>query len=79
METITVIYRQDEDTWVAQSPEISNWTVVADTYDEARQLADEGVPFALERTDINVEHYVSAPLRADSAASLKASRPMLRP
>jgi hypothetical protein len=30
--------------------------VVADTYMEAHQLAEEGVRFALERGDLTVEH-----------------------
>jgi predicted RNase H-like HicB family nuclease len=58
--TVRVLYRQDEDTWVASSPDVPRWTVVADTYVEARQLAEEGVRFALERDDLTVEHYVPA-------------------
>jgi predicted RNase H-like HicB family nuclease len=33
MERIRVIYEQDEDTWVATSPEVPDWTVVADSYE----------------------------------------------
>jgi predicted RNA binding protein YcfA (HicA-like mRNA interferase family)/predicted RNase H-like HicB family nuclease len=58
--TVRVLYRQDEDTWVASSPDVPRWTVVADTYAEAHQLAEEGVRFALEREDLTVEHYVPA-------------------
>jgi predicted RNase H-like HicB family nuclease len=58
--TVHVLYRQDEDTWVATSPEIARWTVVADTYAEAHRLAEEGVRFALDREDVTVEHYVPA-------------------
>jgi predicted RNase H-like HicB family nuclease len=58
--TVRVLYRQDEDTWVASSPDVPRWTVVADTYAEAHQLAEEGVRFALERDDLTVEHYVPA-------------------
>jgi predicted RNA binding protein YcfA (HicA-like mRNA interferase family)/predicted RNase H-like HicB family nuclease len=57
---VRVLYRQDQDTWVASSPEVPRWTVVADTYAEAHQLAEEGVRFALERDDLTVEHYVPA-------------------
>jgi len=42
----------------ASSPDISRWTVVANTYPEAHQLAEEGVRFALERDDLKLEHYV---------------------
>lgn len=61
METIRVIYEQDEDTWVATSPEVPNWTVVADGYDEAHRLAEDGVRFALDRDDVVVKHFVPAP------------------
>jgi predicted RNase H-like HicB family nuclease len=58
--TVRVLHRQDEDTWVASSPDVPRWTVVADTYAEAHRLAEEGVRFALEREDLTVEHYVPA-------------------
>jgi predicted RNase H-like HicB family nuclease len=57
---VRVLYRQDENTWVASSPDVPRWTVVADTYTEALQLAEEGVRFALARDDLTVEHYVPA-------------------
>jgi len=57
---VRVLYRQDQDTWVATSPDVPRWTVVADTYPEAHQLAEDGVRFALERDDLTVEHYVPA-------------------
>lgn len=41
--SVRVLYRQDQETWVASSPEVPRWTVVADTYAEARQLAEEGL------------------------------------
>lgn len=47
-------------TWVASSPEVPRWTVVADTYAEAHQLAEDGVRFALDRDDLTAEHYVPA-------------------
>ena len=61
MERIRVIYEQDEDTWVATSPEIADWTVVADTYEEAHRLAEEGVRFVLDRDDVELRHFVPAP------------------
>lgn len=61
METIRVIYEQDEDTWVATAPEVPNWTVVADSYEEAHRLAEDGVRFALDRDDVDVKHFVPAP------------------
>ncbi len=61
MDTIRVIYEQDEDTWLATSPEVPNWTVVADSYDEAHRLAEDGVRFALDRDDLEIKHFVPAP------------------
>ena len=57
---VRVLYRLDEDTWVATSPDVPRWTVVADSYSEAHRLAEDGVRFALERDDLTLEHYVPA-------------------
>jgi predicted RNase H-like HicB family nuclease len=57
--TVRILYRQDEGTWVATSPEVPGWTAVADTYPEAHRLGEEGVRFALDH-DVTVEHYVPA-------------------
>jgi predicted RNase H-like HicB family nuclease len=61
---VRVLYRQDEDTWAASSPDVPRWTLVADTYAEAHQLAEKGVRFALERDDLTVEHYVPVAVAA---------------
>jgi predicted RNase H-like HicB family nuclease len=61
MDYIRVIHEQDDDTWVASSPEVPNWTVVADSYEEAHRLAEEGVRFELDRGDVEVKHFVPAP------------------
>jgi predicted RNase H-like HicB family nuclease len=58
--TVRVLYRQDQDTWVATSPDVPGWTVVADSYSEAHRLAEDGVRFALEREEVSIEHYVPA-------------------
>jgi len=72
--TIRILYHQEPQGWWAESPEIGGWSVAGDTYEEVRQLAEDGVPFALasaaedhgERFDeqryasVNVEHYVPA-------------------
>lgn len=60
MLNVRVQYHQDEDTWVAMSPDIDRWTAIADTFAEVRQLAEEGVRFALERDDVVVKHLVPA-------------------
>ncbi len=61
MDPIRVIYHHDPPyCWWAESPEIPRWTAVADTLAEIRQLAEDGVRFALERDDVIVEHLVTA-------------------
>jgi predicted RNase H-like HicB family nuclease len=61
MDPVRVIHEQEEDTWVATSPEVANWTVVADSYQEAYRLAEDCVRFALDRDDVEIKHFVRAP------------------
>ena len=61
MERIRVIYERDEGTWVATSPEVPDWTVVGDSYQEAHELAEEGVRFELDRDDVELKHFTPAP------------------
>jgi predicted RNase H-like HicB family nuclease len=56
---VRVIYRQEDDVWVASSPEVPDWSVTADSFADARRLADDSVRFALDRGDIEIEHYVA--------------------
>lgn len=72
--TVRVLYHQEPEGWWAESPDIDGWTVAAESYDQVRQLAEDGVTFALasaaddrgesfdERrfADVTVEHYVPA-------------------
>ena len=60
METIRVIYHHEDDGWWAESPDVACWYAAGDTYAEVVELAEEGVPFALERDDVELEHYVPA-------------------
>jgi predicted RNase H-like HicB family nuclease len=73
--TVRVLYHQEPEGWWAESPDIAGWTVAGDSYDEVRQLAEDGVPFALAAaaesdgeefdesrfSEVTVEHYVPAP------------------
>ena len=60
MDTIRVIYHHEDDGWWAESPDVERWTAAGDTYTEVAKLAEEGVRFALEREDVELEHYVPA-------------------
>ncbi|HMJ01877.1 MAG TPA: hypothetical protein VK506_02985 [Conexibacter sp.] len=58
---VRVRYYQDEDTWVAESPDLDeHWLAVAGTLEEAHQLAEDGIRFVLERDDVDVVHLVPA-------------------
>ena len=73
--TVRVLYHQDPEGWWAESPEIDGWTVAGESYDEVRQLVEDGVSFALASAvedrgesfdearfaDLTLEHYVPAP------------------
>ncbi len=58
MDTIRVIYHHEDDGWWAESPDVERWTAAADSYADLVKLVEEGVRFALERDDVEVEHYV---------------------
>ena len=74
--TVRVLYHQEPQGWWAESPEIDGWSVAGETYEEVRQLVEDGVSFALasaaedggeafdeERfASVTVEHYVPAPV-----------------
>jgi predicted RNase H-like HicB family nuclease len=62
MEPIRVIYRHEPEGWWAESPDVKGWTAVGDTYAEVLKLAEEGVPFALEcdEREVELEHFVPA-------------------
>jgi predicted RNase H-like HicB family nuclease len=58
MDTIRVIYHHENGSWWAESPDVVGWSAAADTYGETRQLAEDGVRFALKRDDVQIEHFV---------------------
>lgn len=60
MDCVRVIHHHEDGSWWAESPDLPGWFAAADTYAEARQLAEEGVRFELEREDVTVEHFVPA-------------------
>lgn len=55
METVRVIYHHEPDGWWAESPDVEGWSGAAATFEEMKELAEEGVRFALER-DVRVDH-----------------------
>ncbi len=75
MRHVRVIHRRDLEGWSSESPELA-WYGGADSFDEARALAEEGVRLALvweaeERgaaspSEVTIEHYVPEPTRRAS-------------
>ena len=61
METIRVIHHHEDGKWWSESPDVDGWYAAGDTLDEVRDLAEEGIPWALERDDVRLEHFVPAP------------------
>lgn len=58
---VRVIYHHEPEAWWAESPEVEGWYGAGESFEEVRQLAEEGIPWALERDDVSLEHYVPAP------------------
>jgi predicted RNase H-like HicB family nuclease len=61
MDRVRVIYHDEQPHgWWAESPDVSGWSAAGDSYDEVRQLAEDGIRFALGRDDVTVVHLVPA-------------------
>jgi predicted RNase H-like HicB family nuclease len=73
--TVRVLYHDEPEGWWAESPDIEGWTVAGESFEQVRQLVEDGVSFALASAaedrgesfdeacfaDTKVEHYVPAP------------------
>jgi predicted RNase H-like HicB family nuclease len=70
MEPIRVIYRHEPEGWWAESPDVEGWTAVGESYAEVLKLTEEGIPFALERDqgEVELEHFVPAGESISAAA-----------
>jgi predicted RNase H-like HicB family nuclease len=58
--TVRVLYHEEPEGWWAESPDVTGWSAAGQTYDEVRQLAEEGVRFALDDETVEIEHFVPA-------------------
>jgi predicted RNase H-like HicB family nuclease len=67
MERVRVIYHHEAEGWWAESPDVPGWTAVGKSYAEILTLAEEGIPFALER-EVPIDHFVPAGEREHLAA-----------
>jgi hypothetical protein len=75
MDTIRVTYEHDEGTWMAESTDFrlldgSVLCAGGSSYEAARQQVTGVIPWALEREDIVIEHFV----HEDSLPALAAER-----
>jgi predicted RNase H-like HicB family nuclease len=64
MDTFRVIYHEEDGKWWAESPDVAGWYAAGGSFAETRLLAEEGIPWALEREDVLLEHFVPAPAPA---------------
>lgn len=62
MDPIRVIYRHEPEGWWAESPDVKGWTAVGESYAEVLKLSEDGIPFALEcrEDEVQLEHFVPA-------------------
>lgn len=68
MDRIRVVYHEEwPHGWWAESPDVDGCAAAGATFAETRQLAEEGVRFALDRTNVTVEHFVPAPSVSSTA------------
>jgi predicted RNase H-like HicB family nuclease len=58
MEPIRVIYHREPEGWWAESPDVKGWTAVGESYAQVLKLTEEGIPFALECDEVELEHFV---------------------
>jgi predicted RNase H-like HicB family nuclease len=60
MTPIRVLYHHESESWWAESPDVEGWSAAGDSYEEVRELAEEGIRFALDRGDVDLEHFLPA-------------------
>jgi predicted RNase H-like HicB family nuclease len=58
-EPVRVLHCREASGWWAESPDVEGWSAAGATYAEVAKLAEEGIPFALERP-VKLEHYTIA-------------------
>jgi predicted RNase H-like HicB family nuclease len=58
--TVRILYHEEPEGWWAESPDVAGWSATAETFDELRKLAEEGVRFALDDEAVEIEHFVPA-------------------
>lgn len=58
-EAVRVLHHHEVDGWWAESPDVEGWSAAGETYAEVVELAEKGIPSALE-SQAKLEHYVPA-------------------
>jgi len=67
MKPVPVVYHHESAGWWADSPLIPGWSATAETLDELRALAEDGVRFALEDDDVLVSHLLEMGMRSQAS------------
>jgi len=80
MTTIRMMYHYEDGYWTSESPDLAaltdvRWCSGGETYDEARELAADGIPWMLERDDLVLQHFVPESSIAQLAAERAAAAP----
>ena len=68
MEPIRVIYHHEPEGWWAESPDVKGWIAAGSSYAEVLKLTEEGIPFALECDEVELNHFVPAGESKSAAA-----------
>src|SRR3712207_3765043 len=69
MDRIRVLYHREPGGWWAESPDFPGWTAGGSSYEEVRKAAEEGIAWALERSDLELQHFVAASVVEEQSAA----------
>lgn len=61
MEVIRVIHHHQGGKWWSESPDVDGCTAAGDTLKRSASSPRKASPWALERDDVRLEHFVPAP------------------
>jgi predicted RNase H-like HicB family nuclease len=63
MRTVVVKYRKEADgAWIGTSPDVPGYVAHGDSFDEARERAQEGLPWFTEEPDMLIAHVAGSNL-----------------
>ena len=70
MKSVRALYRQESDgAWIGTSPEVPGYVAHGDTYEQARDRMNEGLPWFAER-DLLIAHVTGSAEAATTGAAV---------